>query len=214
MTEIDIPAPTGTGEYLLAIAFDKPNRASEVLVNLMHLQQEGAVRLGDAVVLAKDDGGRARILETIDVTPGKGALMGTWWGLLAGLFVGPLAIVGGAAAGALYGKLVDKGLADDWVRQMAEWLEAGRSALLLLVTVDDKAQLLTELARYGGELVSTDMPEPLRQELEEALRARIGGMPPPSGVVSPPEERGESPALPEDGDVAVDRDLQDDERRL
>jgi uncharacterized membrane protein len=212
MTDIDTPA-TGTGDYLVAIAFDKPNRASEVLVNLMHLQQEGALRLGDAVVLAKGEDGRARIMETIDVTPGKGALMGTWWGLLAGLFVGPLAIVGGAAAGALYGKLVDKGLADDWVRQMSDWLEAGRSALLLLVTVENKNQLLTELSRYGGELVSTDMPEPLRQELEEALHARTGGAP-ASSFVGTSEEGGERSPLTEDRDVTVDRDLEDDQRRL
>jgi uncharacterized membrane protein len=207
---------SNAGEYLVAITFDKPNRASEVLVNLMHLQQEGALRLGDAVVVAKDDAGRARILETIDVTPGKGALMGTWWGLLAGLFVGPLAIVGGAAAGALYGKLVDKGLADDWVRQMSDWLEAGRSALLLLVTVEDKAKLLTELNRYGGELVSTDLPEPLRQELEDALRARGAGarIESPAVAVRPSEEGGEGAALSEDRDVPVDRDLEDDQRRL
>jgi uncharacterized membrane protein len=209
----DIENVPNSGEYLVAIAFDKPNRASEVLVNLMHLQQEGALRLGDAVVVAKDDSGRARILETIDVTPGKGALMGTWWGLLAGLFVGPLAIVGGAAAGALYGKLVDKGLADDWVRQMSDWLEAGRSALLLLVTVEDRAKLLTELNRYGGELVSTDLPEPLRQDLENALRAR-GGAPSAAVAVGSPEEGSEGAALPEDRDVTVDRDLEDDQRRL
>jgi uncharacterized membrane protein len=211
----DPQSPPNAGEYLVAIAFDKPNRASEVLVNLMHLQQEGALRLGDAVVVAKDDSGRARIMETIDVTPGKGALMGTWWGLLAGLFVGPLAIVGGAAAGALYGKLVDKGLADDWVRQMSDWLEAGRSALLLLVTVEDRAKLLTELNRYGGELVSTDLPEPLRQDLEDALRARVGGAGLSAPVaVRPTQEGGEGTTLTEDRDVAVDGDLEDDQRRL
>ena len=171
MTDLEnLTNASGAYEHLVAIVFDKPNRASEVLVNLMHLQQEGAVRLGDAVVVVKDDAGRARIHQTIDVTPGKGAMIGTWWGLLAGLLVGPLAIAGGAAVGALYGKLVDKGLADDWVRQMAEWLDAGRSALLLLVTVDDKAQLLRELGRYEGEVVSTDFPDSVRQELERALR--------------------------------------------
>ena len=221
MTDLDnLSSPTGGSgaqEHLVCIAFDKPNRATEVLVNLMHLQQEGALRLGDAVILAKDENGRAQRVETVDVTPGKGALMGTWWGLLAGLFVGPLAIVGGAAAGALYGKLVDKGLADDWVRQMSDWLEAGRSALLLLVTVEDKAQLLRELSRYGGELVSTDVPEPLRRDLEEALRSRtVSGSSAPSdaGLVRPPEEGGQGPTLPEDGDVTVDGDLEDDKRGL
>jgi len=175
MTDVENLTTAPADEHLVAIVFDKPNRATEVLVNLMHLQQEGALRLGDAVVVVKDEAGRARIHQTIDVTPGKGAMIGTWWGLLAGLLVGPLAIAGGAAVGALYGKLVDKGLADDWVKQMAEWLDAGRSALLLLVTVDDKPQVLRELSRYEGEVVSTDFPDPVRQELERALRDDTSG---------------------------------------
>src|SRR5438309_11836498 len=104
---------TNEAEHLVAIVFDKPSRATEVLVNLMHLQQEGALRLGDAVVIAKDESGRAQIHETVDITPSRGALIGGWWGLLAGLFVGPLAIAGGAAVGALYAQLGDRGLADD-----------------------------------------------------------------------------------------------------
>lgn len=168
MTDV-AEVPTGEGEHLLAIAFDKPSRATEVLVNLMHLQEEGALRLGDAVVISKDESGRARIHETVDITPSKGALIGGWWGLLPGLFVGPLAIAGGAAFGVLYAKLVDKGLADHWVKQMSEWLDAGRSALLLLVTLNDKAEVLRELGRYEGEVVSTDFPDPLRRELEQAL---------------------------------------------
>ena len=217
MTDLDnlssSSGAAGAGpEHLVCIAFDKPNRATEVLVNLMHLQQEGALRIGDAVIVAKDENGRAQTVETVDVTPSKGALMGTWWGLLAGLFVGPLAIVGGAAAGALYGKLVDKGLADDWVRQMSDWLQADRSALLLLVRIEDKAQLLKELGRYGGELISTDVPEPLRAELEQALRSRFA--PSDAGVVGPAEEGGQGPPLTEDGDVTVDGDLEDDQRRL
>ena len=171
MTELEHPTtPTSDGEYLVAIAFDKPSRATEVLVNLMHLQEEGALRLGDAVVIAKDESGRARIHETVDITPGKGALIGGWWGVLAGILVGPLAIAGGLAAGALYGKLVDRGLADDWIKQMSDWLESGRSALLLLVTFENKAEVLRELGRYEGEVVSTDFPESVRLELEQALR--------------------------------------------
>jgi uncharacterized membrane protein len=94
--------------------------------------------------------------------------------LLAGLLVGPLAIAGGAAAGALYGKLVDKGLDDEWVKQMSEWLDAGRSALLLLVTVENQAEVLSELDKFEGELVVTNFPEPVRRELERALGEEPG----------------------------------------
>ncbi len=164
--------PTSGGEHLVAIVFDKPSRAAEVLLNLVHLQEEGALRLGDAVVIAKDASGRAQIHETVDITPSRGALIGGWWGIFAGLLVGPLAIAGGAAVGALYGKLVDKGLADDWVKQMSEWLDAGKSALLLLVTFENKPLVLRELGRYEGQVTATDFPEPVRQELEEALSSQ------------------------------------------
>lgn len=167
----------GTGEHLVAIVFDKPTRANEVLVNLTNLQGEGKLHLGDAVIIAKDQQGRARVLQTVDVTPGRGALIGTWWGLLAGLFVGPLAIAGGAAAGALYGKLVDRGLDDGWIKEMKAWLEPGRSALLLLVTLEDRPAVLGELRRYEGHVVTTDFPEAVQTELQEALRDHLGGRP-------------------------------------
>src|SRR5688500_1144404 len=106
----------------------------------------------DAVIVAKDSEGRSRTIETVDVTPAKGALAGTWWGLLGSLLVGgPAGIaiwVGGAAAGALYGKLIDRGLEDGWVRQMADWIDPDSSALLLLVEEGFDREVLEELRRF------------------------------------------------------------------
>jgi uncharacterized membrane protein len=142
---------SGDDEYLVAIVFDKPGRASEVLVNLMNLAQEGAVRLSDAVVVTKGDDGRGRVQQTVEITPARGALIGGWLGLFAGLFIGPLAIAGGAAAGAIYGKLVDRGLDDGWIKQMAEWLEPGGSALLLLCSISDQPTPAARAAPLRGQ---------------------------------------------------------------
>ena len=158
------------GEYLAAIVFDKPGRAAEVLVNLMNLAQEGVVALSDAVIVTKGEDGKGHVVQTVDVTPAKGALLGGWLGLFAGLFLGPLAIAGGAAAGAIYGKLVDRGLDDGWIKEMAEWLEPGGSALLLLGSIHDRPTLIRELSRYEGHLVTTDLPPHIRREVEDALR--------------------------------------------
>jgi uncharacterized membrane protein len=176
---------SGDDEYLVAIVFDKPGRASEVLVNLMNLAQEGAVRLSDAVVVTKGDDGRGRVQQTVEITPARGALIGGWLGLFAGLFIGPLAIAGGAAAGAIYGKLVDRGLDDGWIKQMAEWLEPGGSALLLLCSISDQPTLLRELRRYEGKLVTTDLPEHIRTEVEDALRDHLDGSPRPEPWTPP-----------------------------
>lgn len=160
------------GEYLVAIVFDKPGRADEVLVNVANLAREGAVGVTDAVVITKGADGRGRVQQTVEITPGRGALLGGWIGIIAGLFAGPaapLVFAGGAAAGAIYGKFTDRGLDDGWIKDMAEWLEPEHSALLLLGSIRDKATTLRELGRYEGRVVSTDLPAAARAELEAAL---------------------------------------------
>jgi uncharacterized membrane protein len=167
-------------QEIVSIVLDKPTRAQEVLLSLAHLQGEGKVQMHDAVIVAKDGEGRSRIVETVDVTPAKGALAGTWWGLLAGLLVGgPVGIagiVGGAAAGALYGKLVDRGLEDDWVKSMAEWIEPDSSALLLLVESGFSPAVLDELKRFEGtgQVAYTTLPEGAKADIEAALSGDAG----------------------------------------
>jgi uncharacterized membrane protein len=163
------------GQQILVIALDKPSRASELLLALSNLAREGKVRMHDAVIVAKDDEGRSRVVQTVDVTPARGALAGTWWGMLAGLLVGgPVFLataVGGAAAGALYGRLVDRGLDDGWVKEMAQWVESGRSALLLLVDAGFDHAVVTELHRFEGigHVAYTTLPPDARAEVERAL---------------------------------------------
>ena len=162
-------------QEILAIVLDKPTRAEQVLLALAHLQGEGKVQMHDAVIVAKDPEGKSRIIETIDVTPAKGALAGTWWGFLGSLLIGgPVAIaavVGGAAAGALYGKLVDRGLEDDWVKSMADWIDPDSSALLLLVESGFDAAVIEELKRFEGtgEVAYTTLPEGMKADIEAAL---------------------------------------------
>jgi uncharacterized membrane protein len=162
-------------QEILAIVLDKPTRAEQVLLALAHLQGEGKLRMHDAVIVAKDAEGHSRVVETVDVTPAKGALAGSWWGLLGGLLVGgPIGIagvLGGAAAGALYGKLVDRGLQDDWVRSMADWIDPDSSALLLLVDSGFSPDVIEELRRFEGtgEVAYTTLPDGTKADIEAAL---------------------------------------------
>jgi uncharacterized membrane protein len=162
-------------QQILVVALDKPGRASELLLALTNLAGEGKVTMHDAVIVAKDDEGKSRTVQTVDVTPAKGALAGAWWGMLGGLLIaGPAFLagaVGGAAAGALYGKLVDRGLDDDWIKDMAGWVEPGRSALLLLVDAGFDHAVITELRRFEGigHVAYTTLPPDAKAELERAL---------------------------------------------
>jgi uncharacterized membrane protein len=166
---------TSSDHEILAIVLDKPSRASELLLALANLRSEGKLVLHDAVIVAKDENGRTHIVETVDVTPLRGALSGTWWGMLGGLLIGgPMflgAAIGGAAAGALYGKLVDKGLEDKWVKDMAAWIDPGTSALLLLVDAGLDPAVLAELKRFEGigRVAGTTLPPGVKADIEAAL---------------------------------------------
>jgi len=169
------PEPEGAQQEILALVLDKPNRASELFITLSNLQNEKKIRLHDAVIVTKDEHGKARIVETVDVTPAKGALAGTWWGMLGGLLIGgPVflaAAIGGAAAGALYGKLVDHGLPDEWVSSMADWIDPQTSALLLLIDGGIDPVVVEELKRFEGigRVASTTLPAGIKAEVEAAL---------------------------------------------
>jgi uncharacterized membrane protein len=160
-------------DHIIGVSFDKVTRASEVLLALVHLQQEGEIALSDAVVVTKDLDGKVRIHQTIDPTPGRSALTGSIWGMLVGaLFGGPVFLAAaavGAGGGALMAKLVDLGLDDDWVRDVGHWLDPGTSALLILVAADVRPAVLRELGRYEGEVLYCTFPGAVRQELERAL---------------------------------------------
>lgn len=170
------------GHQILAIVLDKPSRASELLLSMANLAGEGKLSMHDAVIVTKDVAGQAKVVETVDVTPAKGALAGTWWGMFAGLlFGGPVflgAAVGGAAAGALYGKLVDRGLEDKWVKDMAEWIAPGTSALLLLVDSGLDPAVIEELRRFEGigRVAVTTLPDSTKAEIEAALRPTSSGV--------------------------------------
>lgn len=170
--EVSLPGD-GDADHIIGVSFDKVTRADEVLLALVHLQQEGEIALSDAVVVAKDDSGKVHIRQTVDPTPGRSALTGSIWGMLVGmLFGGPVFLAAaavGAGGGALMAKLIDLGLDDDWVKDVGKWLDPGSSALLILVAADVRPAVLAELGRYEGDVLYCTFPDAVRAELERAL---------------------------------------------
>jgi uncharacterized membrane protein len=164
--------PQGT-DHIIGMSFAKATRAEEVLLALVHLQQEGEIAISDAVVVAKDDDAKVHIRQTIDPTPGISAVRGSFWGMLVGLLFPPAGLLVGGAIGAgsaaLMAKLVDLGLDDHWVKEVGNWLDPGTSALLLLVSAEVRPAVVTELGRYEGKVLYCTFPDAVRTELEQAL---------------------------------------------
>lgn len=200
ITDPGTAAGTTASDHIIGMAFGKVTRAEEVLLNLTHLQQEGEIRLADAVVVVKGPDDKVQIRQTVDPSPRTGALNGSMWGLFIGLLFGPAGpIVGalaGAGGGALMAKLVDIGLDDGWVKQVGAWLDPDTSALLLLVADDVRPVVVRELERFEGQVLYCTFPEAVRQELERALAAtpaeQRAGLP----IAEPFTRYGDGPAAP------------------
>lgn len=143
---------------LWAFRFTDPVMAQEALLAAMRLQRNDHLELDDAAIVVRDDNGRTRIVQTRDVSPGQGALSGSWLGLLAGLFVpgGPLVGMAlGAAAGGLFAKLRDKGINDDEMKQWGDQLDNGQAALFLLVEDCHRARALHEVGRFPATVLTS-----------------------------------------------------------
>ena len=160
---------------LLVLAFDSPLKAQEAFLAVTRLMNEGSVLIQDAAFIQKRDDGKVKVTETLDITPGEAAVRGSLWGALLGALVaGPIGLLAGAAINAggyaLIAKLTDIGIPDETVKEIGDTLDAGSTALALLVSHVDNDVLLTEMKRFAGaKLVQTT----LSPETVAALRSAL-----------------------------------------
>ena len=90
---------------LIVVGYDEEFKAEEVRIQLQKLHREHLLDLEDAVVAFKDEKGRVKLDQAVNLTA-KGAVSGGFWGALIGLiFLNPLfGMAIGAAAGAVDGR--------------------------------------------------------------------------------------------------------------
>src|SRR5262252_2200651 len=96
---------------LVVIEYDDPFKAEEVRLSLMKMQKDYLIDLEDAVVAVKDQKGKVRLHQAVNLTA-AGAASGGFWGTLIGIiFLNPLlGFAMGAGAGAISGALTDIGI--------------------------------------------------------------------------------------------------------
>lgn len=171
---------------LIAVAFDDPKKADEVLNELRELQREYLIDLEDAVVAVRGPDGKTRLKQSVNLTGASAASGGLWgalWGTLVGvLFLNPLVgfAIGtmvGAGTGALAGALTDYGIDDDFARRLAQTLQPNSSAIFILVRKMQPEKVLSELARFKGRVLRTSLSPEQEAKLHEALSG-LSGSPP------------------------------------
>ena len=157
---------------LVVIGYDDQHKAEEVRLALLKMQREYLIDLEDAVVAVKKDDGKIKLLQAYNLTA-AGAVSGGFWGTLIGLlFLNPLlGMAAGAAAGAVSGALSDVGIDDKFMKQLAEELKPGNSALFVLVRKATPDKVLEEIRGFGGKVLRTSLTHDKETKLQAALDA-------------------------------------------
>ena len=157
---------------LVAVAFPDQDRAAEVLEALRRLQTERLIRIEDACYVTKDPEGTIQLHQTLNPVA-YGAVDGALRGVLIGLlFLMPLAgMLVGAAAGALIWPLIDLGISDRFIQELAAELRPGSSALFVLVGEPPADEVLRAVGPYGGTVLHTTLAPDAAARLQTALRA-------------------------------------------
>jgi len=157
---------------LVVIGYDDRFKAEEVRLRLMKLQQEYLIDLEDAVVAVKDEKGKVKLHQAVNLTT-AGAVAGGFWGSLVGLiFLNPiLGLAVGATTGAVSGALTDVGIDDKFMKELAETLAPGSSALFVLVRKATPDKVLEEIKGTGGKVLKTSLSHDDETKLQAALSA-------------------------------------------
>jgi uncharacterized membrane protein len=157
---------------LVVIEYEDQYKAEEVRLKLRKMQKEYLLDMEDAVVAVKDENGKIKLHQAVNLT-GLGAVSGGFWGALVGLiFLNPLlGMAVGASAGAVSGALRDLGIDDKFMKELAEGLPAKSSALFVLVRKATPDRVLDEMKGTGGKILKTSLNHEDEAKLQAAISA-------------------------------------------
>jgi uncharacterized membrane protein len=155
------------------------------------------VTLDDSAIVVKDAEGKLHVKNQVD----RGVLVGAGWGSLIGLLIGgifmPLGgLAIGAAAGGAIGKMVSNGVDKKFVKDVADKIQPGTSALFLIGRSSDRNAVLAALKPYKGTVLHTSLDSELEESLRRALKYAETPEAAPVPVAAAPEEATPEEAAP------------------
>ena len=177
---------------LIVVGFKKDMyRASEVLNELLELNDDWVVDLHDAVAVYRDYRGKLRVDQSYQMTTGEGAAWGGLWGLLIGATLA-LPFTAGAsaaaaatavAAGALGGTAIgagtgamdaslwknEFGIPEDFVQRVGTMIQPGDSAIYAILRVGNPDVLEDQFRGYGGTILRTTLSKDQQAKVEKVL---------------------------------------------
>ena len=160
---------------LMVWVFDREGLADQTLDKVHELSAKYKLEILNATVLKKSASGEVQVHEQKKIPSRRKITLGLALGGLAGLMIGPVALVAGAIAGVAAGKKsarkIEVGFSQEKLRRLDEYLVPGGSALVVLAEHRWFHTLQLELADSGGRLIHERLSDITYDELVEKLSA-------------------------------------------
>jgi len=143
-------------DVLVVAVFEDEQAAWDAVVSAAQVAAQGQKGLHDACLVVRAPDGKVHKRETSDISPAKAGWYGGAWGLLGGAILGfPIAIAAASAGiGIFVAKRRDLGVTDEFERAVADQLQPGRAAAVVLVDAELTARV-EEAARNRGAWTRT-----------------------------------------------------------
>lgn len=158
---------------LFAIVYPSKDQAASAFDQAKALENAGYMKIMEQALISKDDHGEIKVGDENHPVL-KGAGIGAVVGVLTGaIFLIPVAgLALGAAAGGLLGRHGKSGAENDFKQfqqTVANALEPGGGAILLLIQTDAQDRVINDLGHFGGKVMSYDLTDAQLTQLQKEI---------------------------------------------
>lgn len=139
-------------DKMLVAVFDSEAKAYEGSKALQGLVQEGSIDLYSKSVIVRDASGKVEVKQKADMGP-IGTAVGLLTGSLIGMLAGPVGFVLGASVGTSGGLIYDLahlGVGEDYLTEVANYLQPGKAAVVAEIDEDWVMPVDTCMEELGG----------------------------------------------------------------
>jgi len=146
-------------ERMLVVVFDREDKAYKAAKVLEGLKDLSLIALNADAIVTKNSRGETTVAHPHTLDP-QATMGGTAAGSLIGFFGGPVGLFVGAVTGALIGAsadLVRARVGSDFVTQVIEALEPGKTALVAEIDEEDMDPIDHRMASLGGSVFRRDL---------------------------------------------------------
>lgn len=154
---------------LVVLLFDQEAEAGKVRDALRGQERTGTLDLEDTAVVIRDAAGNLRVQNQVSDTTKMTTIGGGLLGLVVGFFFPVLGLAVGTAGGALFGRMLDRGVDGKFVKEVGDALTPGHSALFIIYNNADPAATLATLRAFKGKVYHSTLGAEAETSLRRAL---------------------------------------------